>query len=191
MYELVFATNNTHKLAEVAAILGKGFHLSGLRDIGCLEELPEDQPTIEGNALQKVRYVYEKYGRDCFADDTGLEVAQLDGEPGVFSARYAGDGCRAEDNIRKLLGKLEGESQREARFRTIIALIIEKKEYLFEGIVRGSILTEKKGTGGFGYDPVFRPDGYDQTFGEMDIVLKNKISHRALAIQKLMDFLIT
>ncbi|MDP4278228.1 MAG: non-canonical purine NTP diphosphatase [Bacteroidota bacterium] len=191
MRDLVFATNNAHKLAEVSAILGSQIRLSGLKEIGCFEEIPEDQSTIEGNALQKARFVYEKYRKDCFSDDTGLEVAQLNGEPGVYSARYAGEACIAENNIRKLLDKLDGETNRKARFRTVVALILDGKEYLFEGIVNGIILTEKHGDGGFGYDPVFQPEGYSQTFAEMSMVLKNKISHRALAIQKLTDFLTT
>jgi len=190
MHKLIFATNNPHKVNEVSAMLGKDFVLSRLEDIGCLKDLPEEQLTVEGNALQKARYVFDNYGTDCFADDTGLEVKVLGGEPGVFSARYAGEQCNPEDNIHKLLGKLEGLTDRKARFRTVIALIQNGQEYLFEGIVNGCILIEKRGNGGFGYDSVFQPDGYTVSFGEMDAAMKNKISHRALAIQQLVHFLI-
>lgn len=189
MHELVFATKNSHKISEVSAILGDKFRLVGLKDIGCLEDLPEDKPTIRENALQKARYVYEKYGYDCFADDTGLMVDSLDGAPGVYSARYAGEDCISQNNIRKLLGNLRDKSDRRAQFKTVVALILDGKEYFFEGVVNGFILTEMHGNGGFGYDPVFIPEGYNLSFAEMGADLKNKISHRAFAIHALSEFL--
>jgi XTP/dITP diphosphohydrolase len=191
MLELVFATNNSHKLSEVSAIIGDRFHLIGLHEIGCTEEIPEDYLTIKENALQKARFVYEKYGFSCFADDTGLFVDSLNGEPGVYSARYAGEECNSDKNIVKLLDNLKDQYNREAHFMTVVALIIDGKEYFFEGIIKGSIMTEKHGMGGFGYDPVFKPEGYDRCFAEMEADLKNKISHRALAIKALSDFLNT
>jgi len=189
MHELVFATNNSHKIAEASAILGNHFHLISLKDIGCLEELPEDKPTIKENALQKARYIYERFGCDCFADDTGLIVDSLDGAPGVYSARYAGEDCNSQNNIRKLLENLNDKKDRRAQFKTVLALIHNGDEYFFEGVVKGVIMTEIHGKGGFGYDPVFRPDGYELSFAEMDSELKNKISHRALAIKALSFFL--
>jgi len=189
MHDLVFATNNSHKLSEVSAIIGDKFHLISLKDIGCAEEIPEDKPTIKENALQKARYIHKKYGCDCFADDTGLLVDSLDGAPGVFSARYAGEDCNSENNIEKLLVQLKKENNRTAHFKTVVALILKGKEYFFEGVIKGVILTEKHGNSGFGYDPVFRPEGYNQSFAEMGIDLKNKISHRALAIKALSEFL--
>jgi len=191
MNTLVFATNNPHKLLEVKAILGQEIPIIGLNELGINESIPEDQSTIEGNALQKAMYIYNLVGKDCFADDTGLEVEALHGAPGVYSARYAGPDCLAEDNIRKLLHKMEGVSNRKARFRTVVALIINGKSHLFEGIVNGYILTEKRGIAGFGYDPVFVPDGQKQTYAEMSIELKNKLSHRALAIQQMRSFLLS
>ncbi|MEA4840617.1 MAG: non-canonical purine NTP diphosphatase [Bacteroidales bacterium] len=189
MHKIVFATNNVHKMAEVSDILCSGIKLLSLKDIGCFEELPETQNTIEANALQKARYVYEKFGMDCFADDTGLEVEILKGAPGVYSARYAGEDCNSENNIQKLLLEMDGETNRNACFRTVSALILDGKEYLFEGKISGRILTEKHGTDGFGYDPVFLPDGYDLSFAQMGMELKNRISHRALAMKKLSTFL--
>jgi XTP/dITP diphosphohydrolase len=189
MHKIVFATNNVHKMTEVSAILCSDFELLGLKDIQCFEEIPETQDTIEGNALQKARFVYEKFGLDCFADDTGLMVDSLCGAPGVYSARYAGANCNSENNIAKLLQELKGKSNRNACFKTVAALILNGKEYLFEGKISGQILIEKRGTEGFGYDPVFLPDGYDQSFAQMDMELKNKISHRALAMKKLSAFL--
>lgn len=186
---IVFATNNAHKLSEVTDILGNDFVVKGLKSINCFDDLPEEQDTLEGNAFQKARYVNEKYRVDCFADDTGLEVEALNGEPGVYSARYAGESCIASNNIDKLLGKLEGIENRKARFRTVIALILDGKEVLFEGIVEGKILTARKGNAGFGYDSIFQPDGYDLSFGEMEASLKNTISHRALAVKRLVDYL--
>lgn len=189
MHKIVFATNNAHKIAEVSAILGQDFQLISLKEIQCFDELPETQLTIEGNALQKAQYVYEKFGLDCFADDTGLEVEALNGAPGVYSARYAGENCIAENNIKKLLQELDGKSNRNAFFKTVVALILDGKEYLFEGKILGEILLEKHGSDGFGYDPVFLPDGYDQSFAQMGMNLKNSISHRALAINALATFL--
>jgi len=186
---LIFATNNRHKLAEVSSMLEPKYEIVGLDALQCTDELPEDQTTLEGNALQKARYIRDRYGVDCFADDTGLEVKALNGDPGVYSARYAGPLCLAADNIAKLLIKLEGIEKRKARFRTVIALLQKGEEYLFEGVVEGVILKEPRGKGGFGYDSVFLPDGYELCFGEMDAVQKNKISHRARAINRLVDFL--
>jgi XTP/dITP diphosphohydrolase len=189
MRQIVFATNNAHKMGEVSAILKSDFKLLSLKEINCFEEIPETQDTIEGNALQKARYVWKKFGLDCFADDTGLEVEALDGDPGVYSARYAGEDCNSEKNIKKLLFNLEGISNREARFKTVAALILNGKEFLFEGTIRGSILRKKQGTSGFGYDSVFLPDGYNLSFAEMDMDKKNEISHRALAMKALAEFL--
>jgi XTP/dITP diphosphohydrolase len=186
---LIFATNNRHKLDEVRQILGDSYRLETPREHGIDEDIPETQPTIEGNALQKARYVHERTGRDCFADDTGLEVEALGGAPGVYSARYAGPGCSFEDNMDKLLGALEGVENRRARFRTVIALIIGGEEHLFEGTVEGVITHTRHGTEGFGYDPVFRPDGHHETFAEMPAEAKNAISHRGRATAKLSAFL--
>jgi len=189
MKTLVFATNNLHKLEEVRDILGGSFRIASLKEIGCIDDIPETADTLEGNALQKARYVKDKFGYDCFADDTGLEVEALGGAPGVFSARYAGLGHDSEANMRKLLKELEGKTNRQAQFRTVVALLLDGEEYTFEGIVRGTILTERRGTAGFGYDPVFVPEGYAETFAEMGSEEKNRISHRARAVQKLADFL--
>lgn len=189
--KLVFATNNAHKLREVAEIVGDGFEIVSLKEIGCHDEIPETADTLEGNALQKARYIHERYGLDCFADDTGLEVDALGGAPGVYSARYAGPGHDSRANMRKLLHELEGIEERKARFRTAIALILDGKERIFEGIVEGSITKEPRGEAGFGYDPLFAPEGYGETFAEMDEELKNTISHRARAVAKLADFLST
>jgi XTP/dITP diphosphohydrolase len=187
--KLVFATNNRHKLDEIRAVAGNQIEILGLDEAGFEGEIPEDHDTLEENALQKARYIKGKTGYDCFADDTGLEVDALDGRPGVYSARYAGPQCNAEDNIRKLLAEMQGVGQRSARFRTVIALIMYGKEFLFEGVADGQIITEKRGDSGFGYDPVFLPENHSLTFAEMDISLKNKISHRAKAVSKLVDFL--
>ena len=189
MDKIVFATNNVYKMAEVSSILESKFQLISLKEIQCFEEIPETQNTIEGNALQKVRYIYKKYHIDCFADDTGLEVEALNGAPGVYSARYAGLDCNSENNIIKLLREMDGEKNRKACFRTVIALIFQGKEYLFNGKIEGSILLEKQGSSGFGYDPVFLPKGYNQSFAQMDMGIKNTISHRALAIKALSEFL--
>ena len=187
--KLVVATNNAHKLEEIAAILSDEMELLSLKDINCHAEIPETADTLEGNARQKAMYIYENYGMDCFADDTGLEVEALNGAPGVFSARYAGDGHDSEANMQKLLKELEGKENRKAQFRTAICLIMEDKEYLFEGIVKGAIIEEKRGGAGFGYDPIFVPEGYEQTFAELGNDIKNTISHRARAVEKLCKFL--
>lgn len=187
---LVFASHNAHKVAEVAAILGEEVEIVGLREIGCETDIPETSDTIEGNALQKARYVQEHYGIDCFADDTGLEVEALGGAPGVRSARYGGGGGHdSEANMRRLLKELEGEEHRDARFRTAIVLISGGEIHLFEGIVKGRILREKRGSAGFGYDPLFVPDGFEETFAELGDDVKNRISHRAKAVQLLANFL--
>ena len=187
--KLVFATNNRHKLRELQHIVGSSFGLLSLEDIGCFEDIPETDPTLEGNASLKAFYVYKNYGYDCFADDTGLEVKALNGDPGVFSARYAGNAKDAGANMDKLLQELNGIKDRKARFRTVISLIIGGKEIRFEGIVDGTILKEKRGKEGFGYDPVFVPDGYSKTFAEMGLDEKNEISHRYRAVQKLVNWL--
>ena len=187
--KLVFATNNLHKLEEVSAILGNQIELLSLNDINCHIDIPETADTLEGNALLKSRFIYENYGMNCFADDTGLEVEALEGAPGVYSARYAGDGHNSEANMIKLLDNLKEKKNRKAQFRTAISLIIDEKEYLFEGIIKGEIGTIKKGDTGFGYDPIFVPEGYNETFAELGSDIKNKISHRALAINKLCEFL--
>lgn len=186
---LVFATNNKHKLEELQAILGNEFLLLSLNDIGCTDDIPEEQPTLEGNASQKSFFVYNKFGKNCFADDTGLEIEALGGEPGVYSARYAGDEKSAAANIHKVLYKMAKIKNRKARFRTVISLVIDGVEKQFEGVVNGKILTEKRGNEGFGYDPVFQPDGFSQSFAEMDLADKNKISHRGRAVEKLVNYL--
>lgn len=187
--KLVFATNNKNKIKELELLVGPEINLVGLRDIGCIEELPETQNSIAGNALQKARYVYDNYYIDCFADDTGLEVDALGGRPGVMSARYAGEGRSSEDNMQLLLKEMKGAGDRTARFRTVIALVMDGSAHLFEGVVEGIILEEKRGAQGFGYDPLFQPIGYDQTFAEMPIELKGSISHRGIAVRKLIDHL--
>lgn len=188
--KLVFATNNAHKLEEVSAILGDKIELLSLKDINCDADIPETADTLEGNALLKAEYVYKNYGLDCFADDTGLEVEALNGAPGVYSARYAeGEGHNAEANMQKLLHNMEGKDNRKAQFRTAVSLILNGKEYLFEGVIKGQIIKEKHGTSGFGYDPIFMPDGYDKTFAELGNEIKNQISHRAIAVNKLCEFL--
>ena len=207
MNKIVFATNNKHKLEEIRSILGDDFEVLSLSDIGCHEDIPETSDTLEGNAMQKAQYVFDKYGYACFADDTGLEVEALGGEPGIYSARYAaldGDDSISHDseaNMAKLLRKLEGVENRKARFRTVIALITTKDNspsligregvglLLFEGIVNGSIISERRGGEGFGYDPIFQPEGYDQTFAELGSEIKNHISHRARAVEKLAHYL--
>jgi XTP/dITP diphosphohydrolase len=187
--KLVFATNNQHKLHEIQALAGDQFTLLSLSDIGCTDDVPEDQPTLEGNARQKAEFIYSKYGYSCFADDTGLEIDALNGDPGVFSARYAGDAKNPEDNIRKVLEKLDKIKNRKARFRTVVSLIIDGHETQFEGVVEGEILNEKRGNAGFGYDPVFQPAGCDLTFAQMNMEEKNKISHRGRAVEKLVNYL--
>ncbi len=193
--KIVFATNNSHKLEEIRQILGESIEVLSLADINCHEDIPETAPTIEGNAMMKARYVYDKYGTPCFADDTGLEVEALDGAPGVYSARYAGgEGHDSEANMRKLLHELEGKENRRAQFRTVIALIEQKDgkpvAHTFEGKIEGHISNEKRGTSGFGYDPIFVPEGYEQSFAELGNEIKNKISHRARAVARLAEYLL-
>ena len=185
--KIVFATNNAHKLEEVAAMLGEAYEVLNLREIGCEADIPETAETFAGNAMQKARYVKEHYGYDCFADDSGLEVDALDGAPGIYSARYSGGGSEA--NMDKLLHNLTGKSDRGAQFRTVIALLIGEETQLFEGIVRGSIIEERRGEAGFGYDPIFVPDGYEQTFAQLGNEVKNRISHRAKAVEQLVRYL--
>ncbi len=188
--KLVFATNNNHKLEEVSAILGNQIELLSLNDINCHTDIPETADTLEGNALLKSSFIFNNYGLNCFADDTGLEVEALNGAPGVYSARYAGgEGHDAQANMLKLLHELEGKTNRKAQFRTAISLILDEKEYLFEGVIKGEIIEEKRGETGFGYDPIFKPEGYEQTFAELGSAVKNQISHRALAVQQLCEFL--
>jgi XTP/dITP diphosphohydrolase len=187
--KIVFATNNTHKLEEIRRMLRGSHQIVSLAEIGCHEDIPEEQDTLEGNALQKARYIKQHYGYDCFADDTGLEIDALGGRPGVYSARYAGEAKDSEANMRKVLAEMQGHTDRRARFRTVIALILGNEEHLFEGKVEGEILTARQGSAGFGYDPVFRPDGYDRSFAEMDPDTKNSISHRGEATRKLAAFL--
>lgn len=190
MKKIVFATNNKHKLDEIRKISEGKLEILSLNDINCRTDIPETGTTLEENALIKARFVKDNFGYDCFADDTGLEVKALDGAPGVYSARYAGEDCRAEDNVRKLLTNLEGISDRRAAFRTVIALLIGDEQYFFEGAIHGKIIDEKRGESGFGYDPVFVPDGYEQTFAELGEDTKNNISHRAIATTKLIRFLL-
>lgn len=187
--EILFATNNAHKLAEVSAVLGDGYRLVTPRDCGVTGEIPETQPTLEGNALQKARYLYARTGRNCFADDTGLEVEALGGAPGVHSARYATDGHDFAANNRLLLRNLEGAANRRARFRTVICLILGGEEHFFEGIVEGRIAEHESGTEGFGYDPLFVPDGSDRSFARMNAEEKNALSHRGRAVRRLADYL--
>lgn len=187
--ELVFATNNQHKLEELQALLGSKIRLLSLNDIGCTEEIPEEQPSLEGNASQKAFYVFNKFGYNCFADDTGLEIEALNGEPGVYSARFAGEGKDPQANMEKVLLLLEKIKNRKARFRTVISLVIDGAEAQFEGIVEGEILTAKQGDKGFGYDPLFMPAGFRKTFAEMDMSEKNGISHRGRAVEKLVQYL--
>lgn len=199
--KIVFATNNQHKLQEVRHILGQRVEVLSLNDIGCHDDIPETGTTLEENARQKAEYIWQNYHCDVFADDTGLEVDALGGEPGVYSARYAGEGHDSEANMAKLLQKLGDNDHRSARFRTVIALIQKKdvcpcgctsirQEHLFEGIVEGEITRQRSGVGGFGYDPIFRPDGYEQTFADLGEEVKNQISHRARAVKKLCDYLL-
>ena len=189
MKKLVFATHNAHKLEELRAII-KNFDIVGLTEIGCHEEIVEDADTLDGNAKIKADFVTNNFHIDCFADDTGLEVDALNGAPGVYSARYAGEGCSYQDNVNKLLEALKGVENRKARFRTVIALNINGEQHFFEGKVEGVITKEQHGEKGFGYDPIFLPDGFDQTFAEMSMEVKNQISHRGRATQKLVEFLI-
>lgn len=187
--KVVFASNNKNKLREIRHQLPLDIELLSLEDIGCTEDIPETADTIEGNAILKADYVTSKFGYDCFADDTGLEVDALDGAPGVYSARYAGEQKNAEDNISKLLDELKGQRNRQARFKTVIALNLEGQQHLFTGIVNGAITHERRGNGGFGYDPVFRPEGLDATFAQIPLDEKARLSHRAIAVARLLAFL--
>jgi XTP/dITP diphosphohydrolase len=187
--KLIFATNNKDKVKEIKALLDDNIELLNLEDIGCAEDIEETENTLEGNAKLKVDYVTKKYGVDCFADDTGLEVEALGGAPGVYSARYAGENVTYEDNVQKMLNEMRGRTNRKAQFRTVIALNIGSKQYLFEGICKGEILHSKQGKEGFGYDPIFKPKGFNESFAEMSLAQKGEISHRGLATKKLVDFL--
>ncbi|MFV0554577.1 MAG: non-canonical purine NTP diphosphatase [Mangrovibacterium sp.] len=187
--KLVFATNNLNKLKEVQAMLDDSIELLSLSDINCHEDIPETQPTIEGNARQKAQYIYNNYGFNCFADDTGLEIDALHGEPGVYSARYAGEAKDSKANMQKVLAKLKDEKNRTAQFKTVFALIIDGEETLFEGIVKGEILSHECGSDGFGYDPIFKAEGFDKSFAEISLQEKNKVSHRARATRKLIEWL--
>ncbi len=189
--ELVFATNNKNKLKEIEDLLPESFHIKGLSHFDFYDDIPETGSTLEDNARQKSIFIHKKFKVNCFSDDTGLEIDALNGEPGVYSARYAGEQRDSLENMNLVLKKLDGVSSRKARFRTVISLILEEKEYLFEGIVEGDIATEPKGDKGFGYDPIFTPTGYAKTFAELGLGEKNKISHRAVAFNKLIDFLKT
>ncbi|MAJ05433.1 MAG: non-canonical purine NTP pyrophosphatase, RdgB/HAM1 family [Crocinitomicaceae bacterium] len=186
--KIVFATGNLNKLKEIKSAINI-FEIVGLKDLGITEELPETGTTLKENALQKAKYVYNKTGLNCFSDDTGLEIESLNNRPGVYSAMYSGADCNAENNMRKVLSELKTFQNRKAKFKTVIALILNDKEYFFEGTVNGKILQKKKGNDGFGYDPIFKPEGYKETFAQMSIELKNKISHRGLAVYKLVSFL--
>ena len=189
--KIVFATNNLNKLSEVKKILGNRFEVMSLSDIGCHDDIPEKGQTLKDNAMIKAQWIYDRYHINCFADDTGLEVDALGGAPGVYSARYAGGvGHDSQANMKKLLEELQNTDNRKARFRTVIALIIDGKMTTFEGIVNGEIIREKRGGEGFGYDPIFQPEGYDKTFAELGVNIKNNISHRARAVQKLADYLL-
>lgn len=189
MKQLVFATANPNKIREIKHLMGDSYNFLSLTDIGCHEDIPETRPTIEGNALQKAEYVLNNYKKDCFSEDTGLLIDALDGHPGVYSARYAGEQKNSEDNIDKVLEELGNQQNRSARFKTVIALILDGKSYTFEGIVEGEILSARQGNGGFGYDPIFLPKGYTKSFAEMTADEKSEISHRARAMRKLHDFL--
>lgn len=187
--ELVFATANQNKANEIQALIPAQIKILSLKDIGCNEDIPETQPTIEANAIQKAQYVFSNYHKNCFADDTGLEIEALNGKPGVLSARYAGEAKDADANMDKILHEMKGVENRKARFITVISLIINGEQKCFQGVINGEILHEKRGQKGFGYDPVFRPDGYIKSFAEMNLDEKNKISHRAIAVNKLVDYL--
>ena len=188
--KIVFATNNQHKLDEIKKISKGQLEILSLSDINCHEDIPETGNTLKENALIKARFVKVKFGLDCFADDSGLEVDALNNAPGIYSSRYAGPDCNSEDNMQKLLQDLQGKENRSAQFRTAIALIMNGEEHYFEGIIKGDIIHQKKGTNGFGYDPIFKPSGYDKTFGELPEEIKNSLSHRAIATKKLVAFLV-
>jgi len=186
--KIVFATNNPNKLEELQALLPKSIELLSLKEIGCTEEIEETEKTLQGNAKLKADYITANYGYDCFADDTGLEVEYLDGKPGVYSARYAGEEANSEKNMQKLLTELDGITERQAQFKTVIALNLSGRQYFFNGVCKGAILTKKQGEKGFGYDPIFKPEKYSISFAQMTIAQKGKISHRGKAVAKLMDF---
>ncbi|SCY21792.1 non-canonical purine NTP diphosphatase [Flavobacterium anhuiense] len=188
---LVFASNNKNKIAEIQSMLPESIKILSLEDINCLEDIPETADTIEGNAILKADYVTQKYGYDCFADDTGLEVDALNGEPGVYSARYAGEQKNADDNMNKLLEALKNKENRSAQFKTVITLNLKGKQYLFTGIAKGEITFTKTGTNGFGYDPIFKPENFNETFAELPLATKNTIGHRGKAVKQLIDFLNT
>ena len=187
--ELVFATNNQHKLKEVQLLLPSTINILSLKDINCFEDIPEEQDSLKGNALQKAEFVKNNFDFDCFADDTGLEIDALNGKPGVYSARYAGPSNDFNKNMDKVLAEMEGVKNRKARFRTVIALLLNEREYFFEGVVEGRILEEKHGEDGFGYDPIFQPEGFNETFAQMQLQIKNKISHRGRAVKNFVEFL--
>lgn len=189
--KIVFATNNANKIYEIQSMLPKSIEIISLESIGCTEEIPETADTIDGNAIMKANYITEKYGYDCFADDTGLEVEVLNGAPGVYSARYAGEQKSAEDNMNKLLQNLENELNRKAQFKTVIALNLNGEQHLFTGIAKGDIISEKIGDKGFGYDPIFRPEGYQETFAQLSLETKNAISHRGKATRELIAFFLS
>lgn len=189
--KLVFASNNKNKIAEIQSMLPENIRILSLEDINCLEDIPETADTIEGNAVLKADYITTKYGYDCFADDTGLEVSALNGEPGVYSARYAGEQKNADDNMNKLLNALKNQENRNAQFKTVIALNLNGKQHLFTGIAKGTITKDKIGTNGFGYDPIFKPENFDETFAELPLATKNQIGHRGKAVQQLIDYLNT
>ncbi|HBH47377.1 MAG TPA: non-canonical purine NTP pyrophosphatase [Bacteroidales bacterium] len=186
---LIFATNNHHKLKEIKALLSNRYEVKGLSEVNIHEDIPEPHDTLKDNAIEKAMYIYKKYGFDCFADDTGLEIEALDGRPGVYSARYAGENCSFQDNVNKVLSEMDGEANRKAKFRTVIALVENGIVYTFSGEVEGEIIPSERGTDGFGYDPIFLPLGFNQTFAEMPLSIKNTISHRARALNKFIDFL--
>ncbi|WP_294965211.1 non-canonical purine NTP diphosphatase [uncultured Flavobacterium sp.] len=187
--KLVFASNNKNKIAEIQSMLPESIKILSLEDINCFEDIPETADTIEGNAILKADYVTQRYGYDCFADDTGLEVNALNGEPGVYSARYAGEQKNADDNMNKLLEALKNEENRSAQFKTVITLNLDGKQYLFTGIAKGEITLTKTGTNGFGYDPIFKPENFNETFAELPLATKNTIGHRGKAVKQLIDFL--
>ncbi|MEI6816427.1 MAG: non-canonical purine NTP diphosphatase [Bacteroidota bacterium] len=189
--ELVFATQNAHKITEINQALGNLFKVKSLMEIGCLEELPETQNTMDGNARQKAIYVHDTYHANCFADDSGMEVEALDGRPGIYSARYAGMDKNMDANMAKVLDELKDKDNRRARFRTVIALVVDGQVTIFEGVINGQIIHDRRGQNGFGYDPIFMPDGYNRTFAEMTLIEKNNISHRAIAVSKLKAYLET
>ncbi len=189
--ELVFATNNQHKLKEIKEALGSEFQVKSLADLNYHQEIPETHDTLNGNAMEKAEHIHDRFGVNCFADDTGLEIEALNGEPGVYSARYAGENPTFDDNMNKVLDKLSGVENRKAKFRTVIALILDNQKYYFEGQVLGEILKAKQGNDGFGYDPIFKPEGFNECFAEMSLTLKNDISHRGNAVKKLVAFLKT